>query len=329
MADTTATEKKVTLQDAFKNRETESQTGINKIYDSGLNAQKQGLLDAYNQNAQAQTNQQQDVQNAFKQANYDIGVQNDRNEANVTQFADVRDVNTGLGSQHRLNLNNARANASSKVAFAQQQAMQESQRQAALLETNYKNQVAAALADNDYKRAAALMDDYNNQNKWREQQAQILASFGEFSPYKDIYGDATAGTMQTMWNMQNPEIAYQLGRISAGKYKDIRGHYPWEGGGGGGYGRWSGGGYYSPSSNPDEPTAKWDGVTAGDIGWGNTAKMLGLTDQSTRITSSSAAKNAQNARQQATNKARGSNAATNTAASAQASRAAAIAKSQK
>ena len=30
MADTTATEKKVTLQDALKNRETERQNGINK-----------------------------------------------------------------------------------------------------------------------------------------------------------------------------------------------------------------------------------------------------------------------------------------------------------
>lgn len=251
MADTATTENKVTLEDAFKARETQSQAGINKTYDNSLNAQKQGLLDAYNQNTQAQIQQQQDVQNAFKQANYDIGVQNNRNEANLTQFADVRDVNTGFGSQHRLNLNNARANAEAKVGFAQQQALQESQRQAALLETNYKNQVAAALADNDYKRAAALMDDYNNQNKWREAQAQQLASFGNFDPYRSIYGDATAGTMQTMWNMQNPEIAYQLGHIDAKKYKQIRGYYPWHGGGGGGYGAWGGGSYTPPPGTPN------------------------------------------------------------------------------
>lgn len=283
MADTT-TEKKPTLEDQFKARETASQGNINNVYDASLNAQKQGLLDAYNTNVQAQAQQRQDAQQAFNAANYDVGVQNDRNDTNLTQFADVRDVNTGLGSQHRLNLGNARAQATSKMAYAQQQALQESDRQAAMLETTYKNRVAAAIADNDYKRAAALMDDYNNQNKWREQQAQMLASFGEFSPYKDLYGEATAGTMQTMWNMQNPEVAYQLGRISAAKYKEVRGYYPWESGrSGGGYGLWSGGGYSGPPEDPPETGDKWDGVTAEDVGWRDTAKMLGLTDQSHKI----------------------------------------------
>lgn len=256
MADTTTTteEKKVTLQDAFKNRETESQIGINKAYDNSLNTQKQGLLDAYNQNTQAQAQQKQDVQSAFKAANYDIGVQNDRNDTNLTQFADVRDVNTGMGSQHRLNLGNTRNQADARVAFAQQQALAESERQAAMLETNYKNQVAAALADNDYKRAAALMDDYNNQNKWREAQAAQLASFGNFDPYKQLYGDDTANTMQTMWNAQHPEEAYRLGKIDAEKYKQITGRYPAGYNPGGGWGGGGGGGWYDPSGGPPKPT---------------------------------------------------------------------------
>ena len=258
MADTTTTtEKKPTLEEAFKTRETESQAGINKAYDNNLNTQKQGLLDAYNQNTQAQANQQQDVQNAFKQANYDIGVQNNRNDTNLTQFADVRDVNTGLGSQHQLRLGNTRAGAEAKVGFAQQQAMAESQRQAAMLETNYKNQVASALADNDFKRAAALMDDYNNQNKWREQQAAQLASFGNFDPYKQLYGDDTANTMQTMWNAQHPEEAYRLGRIDAEKYKQITGNYP------AGYSSGWGGGFYWGEGNgyvPTDPPKGWSGI---------------------------------------------------------------------
>lgn len=215
-----------TMQEAFQAREAESQSGINKLYDTNLNNQKQGLLDAYNQNVQAAGQQKQDIQNAFNKANYSIGVQNNRNDTNLTQFADVRDVNTGFGSQHRLNLNNARANANAKTEFAQNQAMMEADRQAALVETNYKNQVAAALADNDYKRAAALMDDYNNQNKWREAQAAQLASFGDFQAYHDLYGKDTADTMQTMWNAQHPEEAYRLGRISPNTYRQITGKWP-------------------------------------------------------------------------------------------------------
>lgn len=265
MAETTTTteEKKPTLQDTFKARETESQAGINKIYDSNINAQRQGLLNSFNQNTQAQAQQQQDVQNAFKQANYDVGVQNNRNEANVTQFADVRDVNTGLGSQHRLNLNNARANATGKVAFAQQQAMQESQRQAALLETNYKNQVAAALADNDYKRAAALMDDYNNQNKWREAQAAQLASFGNFDAYEDMYGKDTAGQMKQIWLRQNPDTAYKLGEMDPYTYYDITGRWPagFNPYGGGGYGDW-----YGSAGDGDKQTRSLFGVNNASAG---------------------------------------------------------------
>lgn len=246
MADTTTTtteEKKTpTLEEQFKAREAQSQQGINKIYDTNLNNQKEGLLNAYNANTAAQAQQRQDIQKNFGVANYDIGVQNDRNDRNVTQFADVRDVNTGLGSQHRLNLNNARNNATGKLAFQQQQALQESDRQAALMETNYKNRVAAALADNDYKRAAALMDDYNNQNTWREQQAQILASFGDFSGYKPLYGDETTGLMEKTWNAQNPDAAYRLGRIDANTYKNITGSWP-RGYTPPSYGGWSGWGY--------------------------------------------------------------------------------------
>ena len=253
MADTTTTEKNPTVQDQFKAREAESQANINKTYDTSLGNVNKGLQDAFAQNQQAQAQQRESVTQSFNTLNDDLKVQNDRNDANLTQFADVRDVNTGLGSQHRLNLSNARNTANTKLAYAQQMALQESDRQAALIETNYKNQVAAALADNDYKRAAALMDDYNNQDKWRQQQAQQLASFGNFEPYKDIYGEGTANTMQTMWNAQHPEEAYRLGRIDAERYRQITGKYPAgynPGGGGGGWGA----GWYDPSGGPPKPT---------------------------------------------------------------------------
>ena len=226
---TTTTEEKKknpTVQESFQNRETQNQAGINKIYDSGLKNVNTGLQDAFAQNQQLQAQQAESVRQSFNGLNGDLKVQNDRNDTNLTQFADVRDLNYQPGSQHQLRLNNARNASNAKLAYAQQQALQESERQAALIETNYKNQVAAALADNDYKRAAALMDDYNNQDKWRQQQAETLASFGDFNAYKDIYGEDTADTMQTMWNAQHPEEAYRLGRIDANKYRQITGKWP-------------------------------------------------------------------------------------------------------
>ena len=236
MAEVTTTEKKTpTSQEQMATRETESRANIGKLYDSGMNAQKQGLLDAYNANTAAQEQQGQNIQKNYAGANYDIGVQNTRNENNLTQFADVRGVNTGLGSQHQLNLSNARARAEGALAYQQQQALAENQRQQELATQTYQNQVAAAMADNDYKKAAALLDDYNNQSKWRDQQAQILASYGNFDPYKDLYGDDAAAAMQKVWQAQNPDVAYRTGAITPKQYKQITGKWPAGYNPGGGY----------------------------------------------------------------------------------------------
>lgn len=228
----------------------QNQAGINKAYDSGLAAQKQGLLDAYNANTAAQTQQGQNIQKNAGVANYDVGVQNDRNERNVSRFADVRGANTQGGSQHQLNLGSARAAALGNVANIQQQALQESERQKQLMTTSYQNQVQSALKDNDYKRAAALLDDYNNQQKWQDQQAQILASYGNFSGYRPLYGDTAADGMQRVWNAQHPDVAYRTGQIDAETYKSITGDYP-AGYTPPSYGGWGGWGYGGPVVDDD------------------------------------------------------------------------------
>lgn len=215
-----------TVQDQLNTREKETQAGINKTYDAGLAAQKQGLLDAYNANTAAQTQQGQKVAQDYGTAKQDVGVQQARNAQNLTQFANVRGVNTQPGSQHQLNLGNTAARANAVIDFQRQQALQENERQKALMTTNYQNQVQAAIADNDYKRAAALLDDYNNNQKWQEQQAQILASYGNFDPYKQMYGTNAGTAMQKVWQAQNPEVAYRTGAIDAETYHNITGQYP-------------------------------------------------------------------------------------------------------
>lgn len=239
MADATI-EKNPTLKDQFQAREQQSQAGINKTYDSAINAQRQGLLDAFNANTQAQATAGQAIQAQRDTLNNDLSVQNTRNTSNINKFADVRDVNRQQGSQAALQLNNARAVSTGRFANAAQNALAENQRQSELVKTNYQNQVAAALADNDYKRAAALLDDFNNQNAWREQQAKVLASYGNFDPYRQLYGDETANGMQKIWQAQNPLAAYNMGQIDPEQYRQLTGNYPpgytpaWSGGGGAG-----------------------------------------------------------------------------------------------
>lgn len=246
MAETT-TEKKPTVQETFQARSDQNQANIRSTYDSGIEAQKKSLLDAYNANTAAQQNAGQTIRQNYGTLNNDLTVQNNRNERNINQFADVRDVNRQRGSQAALNLGNARANADATLAFRQEQALAENQRQQDLAKVQYQAQVQSALADKDYKQAAALLDDYNNQNKWRDEQAQILATYGNFDPYKQLYGEEAANGMRNVWLRQNPDTAWQLGAMDPYTYRSITGRFP--PGFNPGYG--GGGGWYGPVVDKD------------------------------------------------------------------------------
>ena len=208
------------------NQAIDTKAGINTAYDTGLNAQKQALLNAYNTNTAAQTQQGQTVQKQADWMNRDLATQAARNTNNINQFADVRGLNRQQGSQAALSLGNAAAGAANTLAVTTNAALAENKRQQDLLKTKYQADVATAIADNDYKRAAALLDDYNNQNKWKEKQAEILASYGNFDPYGELYGTDAAGKMRSVWMAQNPDVAYRTGAIDAETYKSITGEYP-------------------------------------------------------------------------------------------------------
>ena len=93
----------------------------------------------------------------------------------------------------------------------------------AALETQYKSAVASAIAENDYDRAKALMDEYGNQENRDAAMAKTLASYGDFSGYARLYGDDVANNMAQYWISQNPKLAYDMGRISADEYARLTG----------------------------------------------------------------------------------------------------------
>ena len=225
-AEPTVEKKKPTVKESLQAYSDQNTGNIGKVYDKGLAAQKQSLLDAYNANTGAQQGAADTVRQVGGTLRGDLAVQNARNTANINQFADVRDVNRQPGSQAALQLNNARAAAMGNMAYRQQQALAENQRQQDLAKSQYQARVQAAIADKDYKQAAALLDSYNNENAWRDQQAALLASYGNFDPYKNLYGDEAGAAMQKVWQAQNPDVAYRTGAITPEQYRQLTGRYP-------------------------------------------------------------------------------------------------------
>ena len=73
--------------------------------------------------------------------------------------------------------------------------------------------------------------DYSRQqDEYQKQQAQaaLLASYGDFSGYRDLYGYDSSATdyMSNLWMMQNPSLAYTLGKLSAEDYFKLTGQQP-------------------------------------------------------------------------------------------------------
>lgn len=211
---------------AYTQRQQASQGVINSTVDDTLNTQKTGLLNAYNQNVIAQDEAQTKSNQAYETAKADLGVQADRTQRGMDSFADARNLNRQEGSQQAIQLGRASQTSAGKISALQNQAMDDMAKRQQLLTTSYQNQVRQAIVDNDYRRAAALFDDYNNQNSWLEKNAALMANMGNFSGYEQLYGAGTAGGMRDLWIAQNPEAAYNTGVIDGARYEQITGKKP-------------------------------------------------------------------------------------------------------
>lgn len=109
------------------------------------------------------------------------------------------------------------------------------------LEENYQR--LRQLRDDEYRRYEDELEDYRygqeqeyrrEQDERASQQAQeqralddaaTLARYGDFSGYAAIYGQETADRMKKFWIASNPDTAYNMGLIDAGRYYALTGNY--------------------------------------------------------------------------------------------------------
>lgn len=199
---------------------------INAMYDAQKQAQMSQLESAYNQNMSNAQAAKDKIAPQYQQSANDLAVQYERNRRNYNQQALANGINTGTASQARLAQNNEYLRDFGQLRTAESNAMTEAERGMNDLTTQYQNSIAAAAADNDYRRAAALLDEYNNQYNRDLAKAQQLAAYGDFSMYGNLYGEDVAANMAAAWQASNPDLAYRTGQISAEKYRSLTGAYP-------------------------------------------------------------------------------------------------------
>ena len=155
---------------------------------------------------------------------------NERNRQNFNNQAAATGINSGTASQAALARGGEYQRDFGNLRTAEANATAEADRQMANLTAEYQSNIRAALADNDYKKAQALLDEYNNGYQRDLKNAQILAEFGDFSGFLNLYGEDQAKNMEAVWRAQNPTLAasldYAAGKITADQYYELTGTYP-------------------------------------------------------------------------------------------------------
>lgn len=199
---------------------------INSLYDKNLNQQKSQLEGAYNQNLNDLEANRTKIAQQYQAQRNASAVDYERNRRNFNQQAMMNGLNVGAGSQAALAQNNTYQRGMAALGSAEAGSYANLDKSIADLKIRYEADVNDAIAKNDYNRAAALLDEYNNSYSRAMSQAQTLAQYGDFSGFSAIYGADAARQMSDAWAIQNPVLAYNLGRIDANKYRAITGAYP-------------------------------------------------------------------------------------------------------
>ena len=244
-----------TLEEEYKKYQGENYDSINQMYDAQKQSQLAGLESAYNQNLSNAQAARDALPAQYQGRANDLAVQYERQRRNLNQQAAANGLNTGAGSQMQLALGSNWNRDYGNVRTAQQQAIDTADRGINDLKAAYQNSVQQAVADNDYQRAQALLAEYKNNYQKQLQQAQTLASYGDFSAYLNIpgYSQQQVDNMRNAWIAENPQLAYNTGAITADQYYAMTGRWPAgysAGGSGGGYSyRGSGGG--NPPVGPE------------------------------------------------------------------------------
>lgn len=195
---------------------------INAMYDAQRAQQEAQLKNAYEQSMSAYQEAQSKIAPEYQQQANDLAVQYERNRHNFNQLAAASGINTGVSAQESLARGGEYQRDFGNLRTSEAEAQAAVERQMAERKAQYQNDVAAALAENDYQKAGALLDEYNNAYERDLENAKILASYGDFSFYQNLYGEEQADAMFKLWAAQNPDVAHATGRITNDQYDNLK-----------------------------------------------------------------------------------------------------------
>lgn len=212
-----------TINDTLAQRQKETAGKIGGLYDQQYNSQAAQLKTAYDKNVSDVQAQQAKIAPQYQTQANQMATQYERQRRNANLQNMASGLGTGTAVQQQTALNRMYQQNYAGLRGQEAAAQTELGQKLTNLGTDYQNQMAAARAEAENKKAAALIEDQNKQNEWHDQQAKLMAGFGDFSAYERLYGPEATEQMKNVWIIQNPEVALGAGLIDKKKYKELTG----------------------------------------------------------------------------------------------------------
>lgn len=212
------------FEEAYKNYQNSDRgKTVSGMYDAQRDSELASLKSTYEQNLSNRQAARDQIGTTYQGQANDLAAQYERNRRNLNEQVAANGMNTGTASQAALTLGAGQAKAMGGLRTAQARDVAEADRGINDLTTAYQNAVQQANAQGDYKKMAALLQDYQSERQRQLQDAQLMASYGIFDGYRGLYGDDTVDTMRNLWIAQNPLLAYNTGAIDANRYYQMTG----------------------------------------------------------------------------------------------------------
>lgn len=241
----TQTSSTTTTQKTYGMNADERINQINNMYDSYAESQKAQLQGSLDKTIRGYDEQLAQLPGQYQKQADALELQYERNKRNLNEQIAYNGMNAGAGSQAALSQNSAYLKGNAELGKSRAEAENQINMKKAGARADTENAINQAIAQNDYQRAAALLDAYKEQFTEKISRAETLAAYGDFSGYEDLYGTDAAKQMFDGWKASNPDLAYRMGYLTAAEYKKYTGKYPAgykAPGSGGGYGGYGGNG---------------------------------------------------------------------------------------
>ena len=158
---------------------------LQNVYNTAQQNTNAALKTAYDRNMATAQAARDKISPQYQQSQNQLAAQNEIQRRNLNMQGAANGLNTGAGSQLALGQSMAYQRNAGNLARSEQEALGDADRGIADLQMNYQNAIAEAAANNNYKLAAAMLDEYDNQyqrqmalenqNYQRQQQAEQQA----------------------------------------------------------------------------------------------------------------------------------------------------------